>query len=719
MNRRAFLLGLFSVGGQVLILREVVSTFHGNELLIGTTLFGWLSAVAVGAYLGGKPFSNVSPGGLFVLGAVALPALLVAIRLSPLAFSPLAGDFTPFTTAAVVSLLTVIPVGIISGWLFPTITKSGYQANEDIARVYLFEGVGAFAGGVLLVFLVGELLSSLGAALFLGVLVLTGNVLPEGRRASSSYLWLIPTVLIVGYGIHVVTPPLEESLDQIKYESYRVESSFDTHYGHQTLLSRDSTYVLLTDNTVEAVYPDWSGSEHLLIPPLLYQDSQSTVLFVGRPEFGIAQLAERFPGLSLTAVDPREFEFEIGKSDAVPVAVFKNDPVAFFTRAGLLDHYDVVILPLETLDSYKSSRYLTGRFLSVCQGALSRDGVLYVPTAYDTDRYVTPETARLLATIRDVLRRSFERVHLWPGANTLVFASDSAVLDVPYDSIQARLASLPCQPAYVNDYYLWDRFAEYKISRLDSALTVAHETNSLNRPVISLYQASYRARLSGGDKWTIDLLFKQPVWLVPLLLVLVLFGRSVTGSNRNTSLALFLYFIAGLVSLILELLTFYLYQATTGSLYLEMSLLIGGFMLGLAVGTYYSLRWGDRHSTAPAALLLLLLATVLFLFTHERVTPRVSLIYYTLFLFTAAAATGSLFVAATNRYYDPYGTRNRGVGYAFELFGSAIGALFATTVLLPLIGLQWLLISIIIVLALALAAVWITSGGKRKTIVIG
>jgi hypothetical protein len=44
MRRLAFLLGFYSACGQVLLLRELVSSFNGDELFIGTALFGWLAA---------------------------------------------------------------------------------------------------------------------------------------------------------------------------------------------------------------------------------------------------------------------------------------------------------------------------------------------------------------------------------------------------------------------------------------------------------------------------------------------------------------------------------------------------------------------------------------------------------------------------------------------------------------------------------------------------
>ena len=78
------------------------------------------------------------------------------------------------------------------------------------------------------------------------------------------------------------------------------------------------------------------------------------------------------------------------------------------------------------------------------------------------------------------------------------------------------------------------------------------------------------------------------------------------------------------------------------------------------------------------------------------------LVYHLLFLFVTALATGGLFVAATNRYYYGRSFRTRGLGYAAELAGSAIGALTAITILLPILGLIWLLIAVTVLIGVTL-----------------
>jgi len=182
------------------------------------------------------------------------------------------------------------------------------------------------------------------------------------------------------------------------------------------------------------------------------------------------------------------------------------------------------------------------------------------------------------------------------------------------------------------------------------------------------------------------------------------------GGRRQKRLGLFVYFVAGSVSLAMELLSFYAFQATAGSLYSQLAVLVGAFMLGLSLGAWYASRT-DRPGVEYLALVTLLAAGLIFMFTHDLIDVRLGVLYHPLFLFTVALATGSLFTSATRRYYGYSLTGNRGLGYAIELAGSGLSALLVTTVLLPLIGLEGVFICLLSLVALTLSAAGVSNRG--------
>ncbi|HUV31401.1 MAG TPA: hypothetical protein VMY05_09970 [Acidobacteriota bacterium] len=712
MNRKAFLLGFYATGGQVLLLRELVSSLNGDELFIGTALFGWLVWVAIGAYLGGRAVSGPGSNALFSAAILVLPITVVLTRLSPMVTTGLIGQIIPFSTAAVVSGMMMLPTGFIAGWLFPSITREDRKAAQSIVRVYLFEGIGAFAAGLIIAVLVGRVVATLGMSVILVAIVGGGLALPrrsQRRRGIIAGAGVIAAVLLI---TPYAASHADAYLEGVKNASYHVEHSFDTHYSHQAILSRDGSLVLLTDNTVEAVYPNLESAENMLIPPLAYNPGARRVLFVGRSEFGVAQLADSVRGLSLTTVDPRHLLTE-ALSDLLPVSPavrqIENDPVALFSRASGSPKYDIMIVNPGELDIYRNSRLVTPRFLRAARSFLQPDGILYLPTRFDTDRYISADAKVLLSVIHNVLRSSFEYVTMWPGTMTLFFASDAPLADLTYDSVSTRLSGLGYSPQYISDNYLVDRLDETKVQRLREAVQQSDAINSMERPVLPQYQAWYRAKANSLDRGLFSLILRKPAWVVALpAAIVLLLVVTMTGRGRRRRFGLFLYFTAGVVSLSLELVSFYVFQSSAGSLYAEMAALIGVFMLGLALGTYFTVRTVGRGAEY-CALLMFLAAAIVFLLTYGSVHPQMVFPYHLLFLFVSALATGCLFVAATRRFYDGSAAENRGSGYAFELLGSAVGALCAVTILLPVIGLQWLLLSLIALLVAALIGSLATS----------
>ncbi len=711
MNRsKPFLLGLYSISGQVLLLRELISSFNGDELLIGWAMFGWLSAVAVGAYAGGRVGRAVGAEAMFIGGSIMLVLLVPAVRLCPMLISDVVGQVIPFGTAAVISTLAMLPVALLSGWLFTTLAREGWATADAIVTVYLWEGIGAFVGGVLIACLAGGLMSNLALTLAVAIAVVAFVLLMRrDRRPVITWLFTVVTLLLLT-GVSSLAGRLDEALDRIKYPQYEVLKSFDTHYGRQSLLSRDDLLILLSDNKTEAILPDLERAENLLIPPLLCRPGARDILYFGRCEFGIAHLARAFPQLQITAVDPRwQLTSAIDQAMQFPGGVSRltDDPVSFIAARAGLDWYDVIIVDAGEPDSYRTSRLLGVEFFMQARRLLREDGLLVVPTGYDTDRYVSDETAMILSTIHQSLAVSFEDVVMWPGTGTVFMASASEVCRPDVDAIVSRLDSMEYQPVYLSEGFLRDRLSEFKLDRLNASLIGTDQVNSVARPVLPHLQGMYRSR-SGFDRAILSLWFNQPyavlIGLTPLLAVLAYasFGRA-----RRRRFGLFLYSTAGLVSIALELLSFYVYQTTAGSLYAEMAALVGAFMLGLAGGTYYSRKLQSRHLEYPALIVLLIAVTIFFLSWH-RIDSQVALAYHLMFLFVVALASGSLFVAATARYYEDRPLTNRGVGYAVELLGSAIGALVTLAVLLPMVGISWVLILLGAVLVVALVGALLT-----------
>ena len=709
MNRRAFLLGFFSIGAQILIIRELIGAFHGDELFIGTALFGWLLAVAAGSWFWEKMPIRIGPLFLFAAGAVMLPAVLVAIRLSPLYFAGTVGESISFATAALFSILISAPAGIISGALFPALAHEGYRPAKSISRIYLFEGVGAFLGGIVVTALIGTAFANLSMGLAISTTTIILFLMPSKKGVGGVLLVLLAAALITNF---FYSSTFEKFLDQYKFESSELIDSFETPYGHQVLLKNNETISLVTDNSLEASYPDPVSSEELIIPPLAFKPDAKNILIIGRTEFGAGEILSQFDNIRVTALDPRKelnqrLDRAIQKSPGV--IRISDDPISYLYSHDALTLYDIIIIAPSEPDDIVYTRYLTGRFLSLCRKVMQSDGLLYIPTGYDTERYVSPETGEILSVIHNTLNDWFNYLDIWPGPTTLFLASDRNLFELYNERIFERIDSLPYAAEYMNRYYLEDRLNEFRRGRVFEAIDSEALSNSIKRPVLLQKQSVYSSVTRGIDESLMRALFENRavLFIVPVFIV-ILFAVCLRRGIRHQKFGLFLFFTAGIVSLSLELISIYLYQTMAGTIYSEIGLLFGAFMLGLALGTWFALRSGSENLEFPA---LLLLITIIFIFfwSYETIPFTILLFYHALFLFTTGTATGTLFVAATARYYFGRAGANRGLGYALEIFGSSLGALFTVTLFLPLIGMTWLLLSLLALAALALIGAYVSS----------
>jgi hypothetical protein len=709
VKRDGLLLGIFSSSAQVLLLRELVSSLHGDELFIGTALFGWLAAVAAGAYAGGrKSVSGVRLQIVFIVAAATLPASIIAARLSPLAITSVAGEAVSFTAAAGISALLMCIPGALSGWLFGAVSRAQKPASQSIVTVYLWEGIGAFAAGIAIAIAVGTVFSTFVFAIIFGAIVVAGRQFKSRIPAAT----IRSACLLASVAAIILGEQIDIFFDSMKYPRYEIAGSFDTKYSHQAILRRDSSFTLLTDNTVEATRPDIERAENELLVPLLYAPHARRVLYAGRMEFGIADIGAKLKNIDIAGLDSRK---EVGRAlEKAGMRIeeakrITTDIGAYIATQRGKAQYDIIIVRPGQLSSYFSNRFITKSFLHAVKKICAPGAVVHIVMPYDSDRFVSAQTKRALSAAYNTVQACFEHVAAWPGTSTLFMASDSPVFDISYDSLCARIAQLEYSPQFVNDNYLFERLGAFKRERLFSALKQFGIDNTIEKPVLAHLHILHNSRMSKVDHALIAAFLDKPVWagiaVLPVAFFLILL---ITARGKTHRFSFFVFFTAGCVSLSLELIVFYLYQSIAGALYSHLAFMIGSYMLGLALGTYFAMKRGDRWLAYAAFGALAVLVAVLYP-GYRIVSPRLALLFSLPYLFLIAASASVLFVETTRSYYGTRETANRGSGYAWELAGSCIAALCVTTILLPAVGLKALLIMQIACIAGGLIALIFTA----------
>ena len=153
------LTGASAVIAQIVLMRELIVVFCGNELSLGLMLGTWLLWTAAGSSILGRVAGRARDprritAALFVLVAAVLPATIYAVRASREFVATAPGEALGPGAVLAVCFVTLSALCMLAGCLFAAAsdlysTEAGAAAGESTGTVYLLEAAGSAAGGLL------------------------------------------------------------------------------------------------------------------------------------------------------------------------------------------------------------------------------------------------------------------------------------------------------------------------------------------------------------------------------------------------------------------------------------------------------------------------------------------------------------------------------------------------------------------------------------------
>src|SRR5271157_3356299 len=117
------LLGFSAVIGQIVLMRELIVVFNGNEISVGMTLATWLLWTAAGSSLAsrlapGRSNAQRAVAALECLLAASLPPTIWAVRASKALFQTVPGELAGPVPMLLTSLICLSVFCVVSGCLF-------------------------------------------------------------------------------------------------------------------------------------------------------------------------------------------------------------------------------------------------------------------------------------------------------------------------------------------------------------------------------------------------------------------------------------------------------------------------------------------------------------------------------------------------------------------------------------------------------------------------
>ena len=731
------LIGFTAVIAQVVLMRELLVVFYGNELALGVMLANWLLWTALGASLLGRSATRASHprklvAGLEALLAFALPLTLLAVRASKGFCQSVPGEILGPVPMFLTSCATLSVFCVISGGLFAAGSRlfadmAGASMAAATGAVYLLEAAGSGAGGMLAGLALVRLSNPFEITALLGVLnllaawALLAPMSTWRRGLAACFGVMAALVLIGGYELQ----PL--SLARL-WQGFHLVAAQNSVYGSLAVVETGASRSLFENGLIVMTVPDPAAAEEAVHFALLEHPDPRRLLLIGGGVNGSITEALTHPSLErldYVELDPMIFdtaaryfpeEWDKVRHDA-RVRIHAMDGRRFLKSTS--DIFDVIIINLPDPHTAQLNRFFTEEFYREAAAKLRPGGIVSFQVT-SSENYISQELADFLRCLERTLRQVFPEVTAIPGDTVHFFAAAKpGTLTTDPQELLRRLRARRLHTQYVREYFLPFRMSPDRMQDFELQIEPLPST-PVNRdfaPVayyfdVVLWSVPFHHTSGRWIEALAGMSFRRLLVatmlalaaLVPLLWMWPA-GREEKPVARARRSAAFAVAVVGFTELGLEILLLLGFQALYGYVYHELTLLVALFMVGVALGAWWELRSAPSRGRGSlrrdlrllAGLQILLAVSPLLLYELFIQLGRVSSMggqrAASEFLFPALALVAGLlggfqFLLASRAYFGdaPESGRSPGVLYALDLAGACAGALALSILLIPVYG---------------------------------
>jgi spermidine synthase len=696
-------IGLISILGQVVLLRELNVSFYGIELIYLLALGIWLFWTAIGAVIGRRiHFPSLNHiAVLFIIFGIAIPLDIVFIRSSRLLFGGMPGAYLTFFQQLIALVISILPVGLLSGLLFQWTAKAYVTTGRTLAVAYAIESAGGLIGGLFsTLFLIWGLQNCSIAFVCALASVITPLIVLRGFR-TSLLRWTATVLACIFLVLLWKTSPLDRQMTIWNHPNL-LESS-DSPYGRITV-TRLYNQISVFENDALAFETEGTDAEYFGHLAALQHPKPQDVLILGGGIEGIVREIAKYTPKRIDYVElnpvmlnlvTRYLPDDIRKSLREPnVHIIFADPRQYLKESGT---YDLILVGMPEPTSGQANRFYTQEFFEQCSAKLNPRGILGFRLHTAENLWTMPLTRRN-TSIYSALQSVFPEVLFLPGTMNVVTASRVPLPRTP-EVMSRRLQDLKIvtrliSPNYIKYLFTNDRFFEIR----DLLKREKTRPNTDIRPVCYQYAfiiwlSKFFPRIALVDPSSImDKGFLKPplsllLWIS--LPILFLLSRFLPAFRRTV-----LVIAAGFLGMVLETILILYYQVKHGVLYQDIGLLLMSFMAGLALGAMIINRVMARPIDSQKlprwyGISLLIGFCLLCAFTETKVTMSIS---------TGLAQTSWLLaivgflVAGIFAYVSLHEIKDQknviSSLYSADLIGGCLGSLLCSLILIPLAGMD-------------------------------
>ncbi len=734
----AFVLGFTSIISQVILLRELVAVFYGNETAYAIILASWLFWIAVGSgvvsFLSKKILNAASLITVMLFSiSILLPATIVATRCVKVWMNIPVGEIIGIMQMCMASFLLLAPLTLLLGGLFTSICHAKYKRqdttgpSEHIRLIYLWESKGAAIGGAIFSFILVTLLPAMPVAFLVALINCVAiyffcSTVPEPRRfgipnlrGSVLVICLLAILLVFPLGL---VKKLDQFSRRLQWQGVNLVTTTDSIYGNIALTEHGGKYSLYENGLLSYTTGDDLTSEESVHYPLLAHPHPHDILLIGGGVTGGVGEILKHPGTHVDYVelDPKVFDIArqyfpreyVSPLEDARVNVIHADARAFVKRS--VQKYDVVIVNLSDPYTALLNRYYSLEFFEEVRRSLNSDGILSLGVS-SSENYLNEETRTFLRSINTTLRRVFPDVQSIPGETNIFLAGvNDVTLALDSKIFVERLKKRQIKTQFVREYYLPFRLSPDRMKYIEEVLKAEGQVNTDMHPVAYLYDIIlWSTHFNTTFQKVMAKVQQVPFFCLLFLPGIVFFAGWLRQRKSSTAPISLSIATTGFSEIIFQVIVIIAFQTLYGYAYYKIGLIVSAFMLGLVLGSLVAgqiLRKSRNvfriYKTAQLGITVypLLLPVVFIVFRDAVIAPNLTSVFATTFallpviagflgglqypLATHLTATHTPEVCVGSKVNNT--AQAAGFLYAFDVLGAAIGALVTGAILIPLYG---------------------------------
>jgi len=672
-----FIMGFTALATQVVLLRETLNIFQGNELVMGIILSNWMLLTGAGAYLGrftGKDRFNLQIISFTQLLIAVLPVLTVAglYLVSTWLIQP-GMMFSPGQTW-LITFIMLIPFCMLSGALFTLFSNSLTQLSKQksIGKVYGIEAMGSVVGGIIFTFFMMHIVQTF-QSLYILVFLNISAVLILSIINKFKWLSLLSALLAMIMISIMLFIDTDQAITRIQYPGQDIILHKETPYGKLILTESGAQKNFYDNGALYFSSKQVEKNEEIIHFAMAQHEHPNHVLLISGGISGTSLELQKYRDIKIDYLEINPAWIDIGRRYTNTLANPNLQALSIDARSHIRQTqtiYDVVIIDLPEPGTAQLNRYYTAEFFEELKNVLNPHGVVstHLPSSAN---YLSPELIQSHSTLQNTLKSVFNNLIIFPGTNDYFIASDN---NLTFD-ILGKLLDRGIENNYVNAYYYIPELLQMRSQKIIKVLNPNEVLNLDFKPRSYFIQLNY---------WLSH--FETHLWVIIVVLVLIMMLALILSNSINKAL-----FISGFTGASLGFILIISFQILYGYVYQMTGLIISLFMGGLALGSLFMPRiltpTMKRYHIfqlgigALAIIIPLLIQYLSFSGSPELIT----IIIINLLSLATGFLIGFQFTQAA-QLQESHVVKAASSSYSIDLLGSTIGSMITALILVPLLG---------------------------------